>query len=209
MSKPTTGDFTKTAGWLDWYEGPSKPKFQLPPGSVDAHCHVFGPGDVFPYAPERKYTPCDAGKDRLFALRDHLGLSRNVIVQATCHGADNRAMVDALVDGQAERAFSLLNVLLESGEQRIGVLALITRQYRQMMYVKDMQESRMPQPQMAKALGVPPFALGQLTRRAGRRSAEQLKRQMELCVSTDFDIKRGAVREEAALDRLMLALTEK
>lgn len=118
-------------------------------------------------------------------------------------------MVDALVDGQAERAFSLLNVLLESGEQRIGVLALITRQYRQMMYVKDMQESRMPQPQMAKALGVPPFALGQLTRRAGRRSTEQLKRQMELCVSTDFDIKRGAVREEAALDRLMLALTEK
>ena len=77
--------------------------------------------------------------------------------------------MDALVDGQAERAFSLLNVLLESGEQRIGVLALITRQYRQMMYVKDMQESRMPQPQMAKALGVPPFALGQLTRRAGRR----------------------------------------
>ena len=62
---------------------------------------------------------------------------------------------------------------------------------------------------IAKALGVPPFALGQLTRRAGRRSAEQLKRQMELCVSTDFDIKRGAVREEAALDRLMLALTEK
>lgn len=120
------------------------------------------------------------------------------------------AMVDALVDGQAERAFSLLNVLLESGEQRIGVLALITRQYRQMMYVKDMQESRMPQPadgQGARraALRAGPADPG----RAGRRSAEQLKRQMELCVSTDFDIKRGAVREEAALDRLMLALTEK
>lgn len=62
-------------------------------------------------------------------------------------------MVDALVDGQAERAFSLLNVLLEGGEQRIGVLALITRQYRQMLYAKDMQESRTPQAQMAKALG--------------------------------------------------------
>jgi 2-pyrone-4,6-dicarboxylate lactonase len=57
---------------------------------------VFGPGDVFPYAPERKYTPCDAGKDELFALRDHLGFDRNVIVQATCHGADNRALIDAL-----------------------------------------------------------------------------------------------------------------
>jgi 2-pyrone-4,6-dicarboxylate lactonase len=63
---------------------------------VDAHCHVFGPGDVFPYAPTRKYTPCDASKEQLFALRDHLGFARNVIVQATCHGADNRALVDAI-----------------------------------------------------------------------------------------------------------------
>ncbi len=53
------------------------------------------PGAQFPYAPERKYTPCDASKAQLFALRDHLGFARNVIVQATCHGADNRAMVDA------------------------------------------------------------------------------------------------------------------
>ena len=96
MSKPTTGPFTKTAGWLDWYDCPSQPQFKLPPGSVDAHCHVFGPGAEFAYAPERKYTPCDAGKAQLFALRDQLGFARNVIVQATCHGADNRALVDAL-----------------------------------------------------------------------------------------------------------------
>ncbi len=87
--------FEKTPGWLDWYAGPSRPRFQLPPGSVDAHCHVFGPGDRFPYAPERKYTPCDASKAQLFALREHLGFARNVIVQATCHGADNRALMDA------------------------------------------------------------------------------------------------------------------
>ena len=89
--------FVKTPGWLDWFEGPSKPRFVLPAGAVDAHCHVFGPGAEFPFAPERKYTPCDASKQQLFALRDHLGFSRNVIVQATCHGADNRAMVDACV----------------------------------------------------------------------------------------------------------------
>ena len=96
-------DFQKTPGWLDWYAGPSKPRFKLPPGAVDAHCHVFGPGAQFPYAPERKYTPCDASKEQLFALRDHLRFARNVIVQATCHGSDNRALVDALVhaDGKA------------------------------------------------------------------------------------------------------------
>ncbi|MDE2145395.1 MAG: amidohydrolase family protein [Burkholderiales bacterium] len=88
-------NFEKTPGWLDWYAGPSRPRFELPPGAVDAHCHVFGPGAEFPFAPERKYTPCDAGKAQLYALRDHLGFARNVVVQATCHGADNRAMVDA------------------------------------------------------------------------------------------------------------------
>ena len=98
--KPTTGNFTKTDGWLDWFDGPSTPSFVLPAGAVDAHCHVFGPGAEFPYAPERKYTPCDASKAQLFALRDHLGFDKNVIVQATCHGSDNSAMVDALQHSQ-------------------------------------------------------------------------------------------------------------
>jgi 2-pyrone-4,6-dicarboxylate lactonase len=88
--------FQMDADWLPFDPSPSKPTYIPPPGAVDAHCHVFGPGDEFPYAPERKYTPCDAGKELLFATRDFLGLSRNVVVQATCHGADNRAMVDAL-----------------------------------------------------------------------------------------------------------------
>ena len=85
---------------------PSRPAYKPPPGAVDAHCHVFGPADVFPYAPERKYTPCDAPKEKLFALRDFLGFSRNVIVQATCHGADNRALVDALKAPTGSRAAS-------------------------------------------------------------------------------------------------------
>jgi 2-pyrone-4,6-dicarboxylate lactonase len=88
--------FTVTPGWLAYHAAPSAPTYPLPAGTVDAHCHVFGPGDTFPFAPERRYTPCDAGKDELFALRDHLGVTRNVIVQATCHGADNSAMVDAV-----------------------------------------------------------------------------------------------------------------
>ncbi len=88
--------FTPDSDWLVFHPSPTKPSYVPPPGAGDAHCHVFGPGDEFPYAPERKYTPVDAGKDRLFALRDFLGFDRQVVVQATCHGADNSAMVDAL-----------------------------------------------------------------------------------------------------------------
>ena len=83
--------------WLVWHQNPKKPAYVPPAGAVDAHCHVFGPEAEFPFAPERKYTPCDASKHQLFALRDHLGFDRNVIVQATCHGTDNRALVDALL----------------------------------------------------------------------------------------------------------------
>jgi 2-pyrone-4,6-dicarboxylate lactonase len=83
-------------GYIPFHPNPSKPKYKPPPGAVDAHNHVFGPETIFPYAPERKYTPCDAPKEKLFALRDFLGLDKNVIVQASCHSKDNRALVDAL-----------------------------------------------------------------------------------------------------------------
>ncbi len=95
-ASPSPGRSRRRRAGSTGTKAPSKPSFSLPPGSVDAHCHVFGPGAEFPYAPERKYTPCDASKAQLFALRDRLGFDRNVIVQATCHGADNSAMVDAL-----------------------------------------------------------------------------------------------------------------
>ncbi len=88
--------FQMDPDWLPFHPNPSKPEFKLPEGAVDAHCHVFGPGDIFPFAPERKYTPCDASKNQLWVLRDLLGFDKNVIVQATCHGSDNRAMVDAV-----------------------------------------------------------------------------------------------------------------
>ncbi len=92
-----------------YHPSPSRPRFVPPPGAVDAHCHVFGPAARFPYAPERKYTPGDAPKEELFRLRDFLGFSRNVIVQATCHGRDNRALVDAL-EHAGERARGVATV---------------------------------------------------------------------------------------------------
>ena len=82
--------------YIPFHGNPSKPRFAPPAGAVDAHCHVFGPADKFPYAPERKYTPVDAPKEKLFALRDFLGFDKNVIVQASCHGTDNAALLDAL-----------------------------------------------------------------------------------------------------------------
>lgn len=86
-----------------WVDRPSMPAYAPPPGAVDAHVHVFGPEADFPFSPRAKYHPEDATPEMLFALRDHLGFSRNVIVQASCHGTDNAATLSAIAksDGRA------------------------------------------------------------------------------------------------------------
>ena len=105
--------------YLPFHPNPKKPSYQPPVGAVDAHCHVFGPADRFPYHPKRKYTPCDAPKEKLFELRDYLGFSRNVIVQASCHGSDNSALVDALeASGDLARGVSVLSPEVTDHELR-------------------------------------------------------------------------------------------
>ncbi len=81
---------------VSWHPTPSKPRYTPPAGAIDAHCHVFGPMARFPFSAKAKYLPADAGPEMLFALRDQLGFSRNVIVQASCHGTDNAATLDAI-----------------------------------------------------------------------------------------------------------------
>lgn len=81
---------------ISWHGSPSRPLYVPPPGAIDAHCHVFGPQAQFPFSSKAKYLPEDAGPDTLFALRDHLGFDRNVIVQASCHGTDNAATLHAI-----------------------------------------------------------------------------------------------------------------
>jgi len=116
-SAAASGGFVMDKKWLPFHPAPARPRFEVPPGAVDAHCHVFGPGAEYPFAPERKYTPCDASKEHLWGLRDFLGFERNVIVQATCHGADNRALVGALrASGDRARGVATVNESIPDSE---------------------------------------------------------------------------------------------
>ena len=146
----------KTPGWLDWYERPSKPRFRPPAGSVDAHCHVFGPSPEFPFAPERKYTPCNASKDQLFALRDHLGFSRNVIVQATCHGADNGAMVDACL-ASGGRARGVATVRRDVTDEQLEALNAAGVRGVRFNFLKRLVDTTPPDELMAIAERVAPL----------------------------------------------------
>jgi 2-pyrone-4,6-dicarboxylate lactonase len=79
-----------------FHSSPRQPSLKLPKGACDAHCHVFGPSERFPFAADRPFTPADAPKERLFALHAMLGIERCVVVQSSCHGFDNSVVADAI-----------------------------------------------------------------------------------------------------------------
>ena len=100
---------------------PKIPDFKLPPLACDAHTHIFGPGDKYPYAPERSYTPPDAPLAAFQALHKRLGIGRAVIVNATVHGTDNRVALDAIAvsDGRYRGVANIDGTITEQG---IGAL---------------------------------------------------------------------------------------
>jgi 2-pyrone-4,6-dicarboxylate lactonase len=81
---------------------PVTPTLKLPPGACDAHCHVFGPAAKFPYADDRSYTPPDAPVAALRKLHATLGISRAVIVHASCHGTDMEVTLDAIAGSNGQ-----------------------------------------------------------------------------------------------------------
>lgn len=96
---------------------PSKPRLKLPPGSVDTHFHIFGPGRRFPYRADLKAAPADAPKEALFALHEFLGIDHGVIVHTASHGTDNAATEEALIaSGGAYRGVALVSVDVPDSE---------------------------------------------------------------------------------------------
>jgi predicted TIM-barrel fold metal-dependent hydrolase len=96
---------------------PKKPRLGLPPLSCDAHFHVFGPRQVFPFAADRTFTPQDAPKEDLFRLHAFLGFERGVFVQSACHGSDHAVVLDLLAAGNGRyRAVGLIKQTIANAE---------------------------------------------------------------------------------------------
>ena len=117
-------------------------------------------------------------------------------------------MIEALFDGKTEAAFSQTDTLLLSGESRLGILALITRQIRQMLFAVAMTENRRNSGEIAKTVGINSYFLGKTVKKAKTIGTGTLKACLERCISTDYDIKRGVLREETGFDRLMLEMAQ-
>ena len=101
---------------------PSEAQIRLPANACDTHVHVFGPVARFPYAASRSFTPVEAPKEKLFALHQHMGIDRCVIVQSMIHGLDNAVVADAIAAGQG-RYLGVALVPADISSDALGHLA--------------------------------------------------------------------------------------
>lgn len=86
------------------------PSFAAPPGACDAHFHVFGPPEHYPYAAELRYAPPFAPLDEYMALARHLNVMRFVFVQPSAYATDNRCMLDAMRQVGTQRCRGIVDL---------------------------------------------------------------------------------------------------
>ncbi len=138
---------------------------------------------------------------------------RDTITENDVHAVATRSiectvfeMVDAVVAGQRARALMLLRDMLTAGQERLGILAMLLRQYRLMQHVKIMQYEKLSRQELVKNLGIAPFAAERTMRQAQGYTGAQVRRGVGICLDTEYKVKAGQYNEDGALETAVLAL---
>ena len=116
-------------------------------------------------------------------------------------------MIDALMAKQTARALALYKTMLQSGESRIGILALLTRQMRLLTYMRLSLDAGESLPGIEQKLSLNHFAAMNFQRQARAIEAKTAESAYRACIETDYQIKSGRAREESALDSLLIRLS--
>ena len=115
-------------------------------------------------------------------------------------------MVDAQVAGRNDVAFGLLKDMVRAGEDRIGILAMLLRQYRILYHMRCLMEERAPQQSQAALLGIPPFAVSRTQQQARRYDRARLKEAYESLLTYEQQIKGGLTPQEGCAENALLRL---
>lgn len=115
-------------------------------------------------------------------------------------------MVDAQVAGAIDRAFALLRDMVRAGEERMGILAMLLRQYRILYHMRCLLDERTPANAQAQLLGIPPFSVNRTQQQARRFSREQLREAYDYLMDYEFRIKQGRVPQDNCAENALLHL---
>ncbi len=138
---------------------------------------------------------------------------RDAVTEEDVHAVATRSvectvfeMVDAVVAGQQGKAFGLLRDMLTTGSDRLGILAMLLRQFRLMQHIKIMQYEKLSPGDIKQRLGIAPFAAERCMRQAQGYTGGQVKRAVQICLTTEYKVKSGQYNQEGALEAAMLEL---
>jgi len=157
----------------------------------------------------RDLTRLSGEVDKLAAFVGEKGeISKEDISSAVTPSAESNVfyMIDALVAGNAKRAYEILNAMLDAGEGPIGILAMITRQLRLMTHVKLMRDEGLPLGDIEKRCALQHFVAQRVYAQCAKLNAKKLEEGYRMGVESDFEAKSGKIRDRAALDRMMFLL---
>ncbi|MFL7791415.1 MAG: DNA polymerase III subunit delta [Anaerolineae bacterium] len=195
------------------------PDVKMLPGWIEKRVHKYG-GEIEPQAAAQ--LAAVVGADLRLLDQEIEKLVTYVNAERAITEADVDAivpyaqaavvfdLVDALGRRDGQTAARTLHRLLDAGEHPLGLLAMIVRQFRLLIQVKELKAEGANPQTIAKALGIHPFPARKLHNQATYFTAEQLEMVYRHLLDSDVAIKSGEIEAEVALDLLVagLAATE-
>lgn len=113
-------------------------------------------------------------------------------------------MVQAVADRDQKRALALYADLLYTQETPLGILALITRQFNQLLYLKELSGLGLEKKEMAQAAGIPVFVMGKYMAQCRKYTKDQLRRAVEDCVDMEEQVKTGRMKDQVSVELLII-----
>lgn len=113
-------------------------------------------------------------------------------------------LLNSLLAGDMKKGQQTVNSLLQGGQNPVGILAMLTRQVRQLEHMKCALDAGTPVQTVQQQLNMHPYAAKQTARQCAKLSADWLTALYEKCVDADYAVKSGRLRDRDALDALVI-----
>lgn len=118
-------------------------------------------------------------------------------------------MVDAVANKEQKKALDYYYDLLTLKEPPMRILYLLTRQFRILMEIKEMENQGVPSKEMASKAGIMPFLVGKYRAQAQAFSAKELRQIVEAGVQTEENVKTGRMGDVLSVELFLVQYSRK
>jgi len=116
------------------------------------------------------------------------------------------ALVEKVANVEIERAIGMLYDLLKNREEPIKIVALFARQFRIMLFAKELSIKGYSNQQIGSRIGAHPYVVQLALQQARGFTEKQLREIMKRLADLDFEMKTGKKEKVLALELFLLSL---